>query len=49
MLYYYAAYYEKKMGEDEAAKKSLEKAESCAFDYCFPNKLDDIDVLTFAN
>lgn len=48
MLYYYAAYYEEKMGEDEAAKKSLEKAESCAFDYCFPNKLDDIAVLTFA-
>ena len=48
MLYYYAAYYEEKMGEDDAAKKSLEKAESCAFDYCFPNKLDDIAVLTFA-
>lgn len=29
-------------------RKSLEKAESCAFDYCFPNKLDDIAVLTFA-
>ena len=29
-------------------RSHIEKAESCAFDYCFPNKLDDIAVLTFA-
>lgn len=48
MLYYYEAFYENKLGKTEEAKKCLDKAEACAPDYCFPNKLDDIAVLTFA-
>ncbi len=32
----------------EEVKASLEEAESCVPDYCFPNKLEDIAVLSFA-
>lgn len=49
MLYYYAAYYENEMGKAaEEVHRLLEKAEQCAPDYCFPNKLEDIAVLNFA-
>lgn len=49
MLYYYAAYYENEMGKAaEEVDRLLEKAEQCAPDYCFPNKLEDIAVLNFA-
>ena len=58
MLYYYRAYYRnlQEMAEEKSAKaplseevkKLLETAESCAPDYCFPNKLEDIAVLRFA-
>lgn len=48
MLFYYAAFYEDQLGNAETVKKLLEKAENCAPDYCFPNKLADISVLEFA-
>ena len=46
MLYYYEAYYRSLIGEE--ADVLLQKAEGCAPDYCFPNKLEDIAVLRFA-
>jgi len=46
MLYYYAAYYNSLSGQDVSAL--LEKAEKSSPDYCFPNKLEDIEVLRFA-
>lgn len=61
LLYYYLAYYTKKLSDagvnsSSSAKKSestdvtalLRLAEACPADYCFPNKLEDIAVLTFA-
>ena len=46
MLYYYEAYYRSCLGEDVSGL--LRKAEETAPDYCFPNKLEDIGVLSFA-
>lgn len=46
MLYYYEAYYLKKMGIEN--KELLKKAEQSNSDYCFPNKLEDISVLNDA-
>ena len=46
MLYYYEAYYRSRLGEDVSGL--LRKAEETAPDYCFPNKLEDIGVLSFA-
>lgn len=46
MLAYYEAYYRDKMGEDVA--ELLARAEAMPSDYCFPNKLEDIAVLSFA-
>ncbi len=49
MLSYYKAYYLSLMGKPEAEVSGiLAQAESCAPDYCFPNKLEDIAVLRFA-
>ncbi|MDE5696842.1 MAG: DUF5107 domain-containing protein [Lachnospiraceae bacterium] len=48
MLYYYRAYYADCMGQHNAAKELLERAEKAVPDYCFPNKLEDIAVLRFA-
>ena len=46
MLNYYKAYYLNKIGKENAAV--LEKAEKECPDYCFPNKLEDIQVLSMA-
>ena len=48
MLYYYAAYYNNQLGEKKNVKKLLAEAETASSDYCFPNKLEDIEVLKFA-
>lgn len=48
MLSYYIAYYLGKMGLEDKAKEMLERAEQTVSDYCFPNKLEDIAVLTYA-
>ena len=46
MLYYYRAYYQAKLGRDDAP--ALELAERCPADCCFPNKLEDLIVLEYA-
>ena len=46
MLYYYKAYYSSKLDQDTSELLSL--AEKACSDYCFPNKLEDIVVLSFA-
>ncbi len=54
LLKYYEAYYIAKMyGEEEEQNKNwveelLQKAEQVSHDCCFPNKLEDIAVLSFA-
>lgn len=51
MLYYYKAYYQNQSEQQklpETVKNYLAAAEGCTPDYCFPNKLKDIAVLTFA-
>ena len=46
LLYYYEAYY--KHNAEREYTDALRKAEACLSDYCFPNKLEDIAVLSFA-
>lgn len=46
LIYYYEAYYRSKLQQDYTT--AIHLAESCASDYCFPNKLEDIAVLRFA-
>ena len=46
LLYYYEAFYQSRMGNN--VLPLLEKAEGFPQDYCFPNKLEDIEVLHFA-
>lgn len=48
MLDYYRAYYYSKLNNMEESKKYLNKAETDSPIYCFPNKLEDIAVLSFA-
>ena len=45
LKYYYRAFYLDKLGENERAREALVKAQSESFKYCFPNKLEDIQVL----
>ena len=50
LLKYYEAFYLSKQGASrEAVAQALQEAESCRPDYCFPNKLEDIGVLSFAD
>lgn len=46
MLHYYQAYYLEKLGKEGMGE--LKQAENCCTDYCFPNKLEDMQVLAFA-
>lgn len=46
MLYYYRAFYRSRQGKE--AVQLLEQAEQSSPDYCFPNKLEDIPVLSYA-
>ncbi len=45
LKYYYRAYYLHKLGKESEVNEALLKAESSSFKYCFPNKLEDIQVL----
>lgn len=47
MLYYYKAYYSSKLGLDTSSLLSI--AENACSDYCFPNKLEDIAVLSYVS
>ena len=46
MIFYYKAFYQNKLRSD--FKETLVLAENHSSDYCFPNKLEDIEVLKFA-
>ena len=48
MIHYYEAYYLGKLGKEEEAKTKIAEAEQTKPDYCFPNKLEDITVLSYA-
>lgn len=48
MLFYYKAYYLEKSGRKDEAAAEIRRADAAAPDYCFPNKLEDIAVLTRA-
>lgn len=47
MLFYYEAFFQGKLGQ--TPKGTLHLAESASSDYCFPNKLEDIPVLSYAS
>ena len=42
-------YYLGRLGDMTGELAAYERAETCVPDYCFPNKLEDIAVLTRAN
>lgn len=48
MVKYYQGYYLHKLGREEEAKEKYREADECCTDYCFPNKLEDIEVLNHA-
>jgi tetratricopeptide (TPR) repeat protein len=48
LILYYKGAYLKKAGKDAESTKSFKAAEKCDPAYCFPNKLEDISVLTEA-
>lgn len=48
MLGYYKAYYQVLMDVDADVTEILAQAEGCSTDYCFPNKLEDIQALEAA-
>jgi tetratricopeptide (TPR) repeat protein len=45
---YAMSYFAAQAGDEAAAKKFAQKAISCSPDYCFPNKLEEINVLQYA-
>ncbi len=45
---YYLGYYAHQLGKDDAANQYIQAAEQAASDYCFPNQLEDIEVLRYA-
>ena len=45
LKYYYMAFYLDKLGETKKSREALSKAQNASFKYCFPNKLEDIQVL----
>jgi tetratricopeptide (TPR) repeat protein len=48
MVLYYEAYYRGLIGQEDQAKDKVKQAEQAASNYCFPNKLEDIAVLSYA-
>ena len=45
MKYYYLAYYYDLSGKEDKALNAIELGEKASYKYCFPNKLEDIQVL----
>lgn len=45
LLYYYKGYYYNQLGDTEQCKREYQMAEQCDPTYCFPNKIEDIQVL----
>jgi len=48
MLRYYTAYYYGKLSRTDDALRCLKQADKLSSDYCFPNKLEDIAVLSYS-
>lgn len=48
MLKYYEALYLDKTGQESAVDRVLSEAAACSPLYCFPNRLEDVEALTFA-
>ncbi len=48
MKLYYEAYYLAKQKDCDGAAEKIRRAEAAPSDYCFPNKLEDIAVLSYA-
>ena len=48
MLYYYLGYFAHKLGDAEQARELCTKASKMKPDYCFPNRIEDVNVLQFA-
>jgi len=48
MVHYYLAYFHSSTGDDTGASKYLSQAARMPTDYCFPFRLESIDVLNFA-
>ncbi len=48
LVCYYEAYYLGKLGKHKEAEAKVTEAEQTKPDYCFPNKLEDIAVLSYA-
>lgn len=48
MVFYYLAWFNQQMGLERETRVFLEKAVLATPDYCFPNRLEDINILQFA-
>ena len=48
LVYYYNGYYNLKAGNEPEARKNLQKAMQQSANYCFPFRLEDIDILRTA-
>jgi len=48
MVHYYLAYFHSKKGDNAGASKYLSQAAKMPMDYCFPFRLESVDVLSFA-
>jgi tetratricopeptide (TPR) repeat protein len=48
MCWYYRAYLHDNLGQKQRASECYKQAVACCPDYCFPNRLEDIDVLASA-
>ncbi|GAA4795626.1 DUF5107 domain-containing protein [Olivibacter ginsenosidimutans] len=48
MVFYYLAWFAAKLHEEDLVFSYLEQAAAACADYCFPNRIEDILVLTFA-
>jgi len=48
LVFYYLAWFAEKMQKGDLVLSYLEQAAAACADYCFPNRIEDIPVLTFA-
>jgi tetratricopeptide (TPR) repeat protein len=49
LAHYYLGYFFGKSGNEESALKHLKLAEKMPKDYCFPNRLEEINILNYAS
>lgn len=48
MAHYYIAYFLHKMGDVQFSSQYLKKAAAAKSDYCFPNRIEEVGILSFA-